>query len=190
MTRAWCCGVLALMLSACSLPFSQPYWQQAEPTRNPASDRLELNDWLQLSAEMMRSSESERRQELQQLQNMSTKNQPANHQSINHQPINHQSANLQPADRELQLALWLSHPEAGINQRQQAQQLFKQHLPAVSTRVQQLLGAYQIYNQELLTLNRQLADRQQQIDSLTRKLKELASIDEQINERKFREQMP
>jgi hypothetical protein len=167
MTRVWCCGVLALMLSGCSLPFSLPYQQQPEPTWSPASDSQELNDWLQLSAEMMRGSEIERQQRLQQLQKM---------------PAGNQSAN-----RELKLALWLSHPRASNSQRQQAQQLFRQHLPAVNTRVQQFFGAYQSYNQELLTLNRQLADRQQQIDSLTRKLNELASIDQQINERKFRE---
>ncbi len=165
MTRVWYYGVLALMLSGCSLPFALPYQQQSEPTWSPASDSQELNDWLQLSAEMMRSSEVERQQRLQQLQKT-------------------------PVGKELKLALWLSHPRASISQRQQAQQLFKQHLPVVNTRVQQFFGAYQSYNQELLTLNRQLADRQQQVDSLTRKLKELASIDEQINERKFREQTP
>ncbi|MFP2768619.1 hypothetical protein [Oceanisphaera sp. KMM 10153] len=162
MNRAWYCGVLALMLTGCSLPFSLPYQQQPEPTWSPASDSQELNDWLQLSAEMMSSSEVERQQRLQQLQNM-------------------------PVNNELKLALWLSHPRASINQRQQAQQLFKQHLPAVNTRVQQFFGVYQSYNQELLTFHRQLTERQQQVDTLTRKLKELASIDEQINERKFRE---
>ncbi|MDX1268581.1 MAG: hypothetical protein R3311_14540 [Oceanisphaera sp.] len=117
---------------------------------------------VQLSGEMMDSSENTRQQALQQLQKM-------------------------PAGNELKLALWLSHPRASISQRQQAQQLFKQHLPAVNTRLQQFFGAYQSYNQELLTLNRQLAERQQHINTLTRKLNELASIDQQINERKFRE---
>lgn len=167
MTRVWCCGVLALMLSGCSLPFSLPYQQQIDAVWSTGSDSRELHDWLQLSAEMMDSSESTRQQALQQLQ---------------HMPADNQSAN-----RELKLALWLSHPRASISQRQQAQQLFKQHLPAVNTRLQQFFGVYQSYNQELLTLNRQLAERQQQINSLTRKLKELASIDQQINERKFRE---
>lgn len=162
MTRVWCCGVLALMLSGCSLPFSLPYQQQIDAVWSTGSDSRELHDWLQLSAEMMESSEKTRQQALQQLQSM-------------------------PAGNELKLALWLSHPRASISQRQQAQQLFKQHLPAVNTRLQQFFGAYQSYNQELLTLNRQLTDRQQQINSLTRKLKELASIDQQINERKFRE---
>lgn len=162
MTRIWCCGVLALMLSGCSLPFSLPYQQQIDATWSAGSDNRELNDWLQLSAEMMDSSEKARQQEVQQLQKV-------------------------PAGNELKLALWLSHPRASIGQRQQAQQLFKQHLPAVNTRLQQFFGAYQNYNQELLTLNRQLVERQQQINSLTRKLKELASIDQQINERKFRE---
>ncbi|WP_298720664.1 hypothetical protein [uncultured Oceanisphaera sp.] len=167
MSRIWCCGVLALMLSGCSLPFSLPYQQQIDATWSTGSDTRELHDWLQLSAEMMDSSEKARQQEVLQLQKT---------------PVDHQSAN-----RELKLALWLSHPRASIGQRQQAQQLFKQHLPAVNTRLQQFFGAYQRYNQELLTLNRQLAERQQQINSLTRKLKELASIDLQINERKFRE---
>ncbi|GAA3719042.1 hypothetical protein GCM10022421_29070 [Oceanisphaera sediminis] len=172
MTRIWCCGVLALMLSGCSLPFSLPYQQQIDATWSTGSDTRELHDWLQLSAEMMDSSEKARQQEVQQLQKM---------------PADSDSANKESANRELKLALWLSHPRASIGQRQQAQQLLKQHLPAVNTRLQQFFGAYQRYNQELLTLNRQLAERQQQINSLTRKLKELASIDQQINERKFRE---
>ncbi|GHA28764.1 hypothetical protein [Oceanisphaera arctica] len=167
MNRALYCGVLALMLTGCSLPFSLPYQQQADPIWSPASDNQELNDWLQLSADMMHSSEAERQQQVQKWQQM--------------------SANSESANKELKLALWLSHPRASISQRQQAQQLFKQHLPAVNTRVQQFFGAYQGYNQELLNQQRQLAERQQQVDTLTRKLKELASIDEQINERKFRE---
>lgn len=162
MIRVWCCGVLALMLSGCSLPFSLPYQQKIDAVWSTGSDSRELHDWLQLSAEMMDSSENTRQQALQQLQKM-------------------------PAGNELKLALWLSHPRASISQRQQAQQLFKQHLPAVNTRLQQFFGAYQSYNQELLTLNRQLAERQQHINTLTRKLNELASIDQQINERKFRE---
>ncbi len=165
MTRSWYCGVLALMLSGCSLPFSLPYQQQPEPSWSPASDNQELNDWLQLAGEVTHSSDAERQQQLLRWQSM-------------------------PAGNELKLALWLSHPRASNSQRQQAQQLFKQHLPAVNTRVQQFFGVYQRYNQELLTLNRQLADRQQQIDTLTRKLNELASIDQQINERKFRESTP
>jgi len=172
MNRAWYCGVLALMLTGCSLPFSLPYQQQADPTWIPASDNQELNDWLQLSADMMHSGDAERQQQVQKWQQM---------------PANSDSANKDSANKELKLALWLSHPRASISQRQQAQQLFNQHLPAVNTRVQQFLGVYQGYNQELLNQQRQLAERQQQVDTLTRKLKELASIDEQINERKFRE---
>lgn len=162
MNRAWCCGVLALMLSGCTLPF--PWYQQheVEPELPVLTESRQLHNWLQLSATVMHSSEAERQQALRHLQQT-------------------------PSGNELKQALWLSHPRATNSQRQQAQQLFQHHLPKANTQEQQFFEIYQAYNQELLQQQRQLAERQQQVANLTRKLKELANIDQQINERKFRE---
>ncbi|PSJ41508.1 hypothetical protein [Zobellella taiwanensis] len=162
MTKIWLCGVLALTLSGCSLPLTLPFKSQPEPAWSPASDNGELLDWLQLAAEVMASDEAERGRQLRQLQQAGGRD-------------------------ELRLALWLSHPRASLAQRQQAQQLFSQQLPAVNTRLQQFFAVYQSYNRELISLNRQVADRQQQVNTLTRKLNELATIDEQINERRYQE---
>lgn len=161
MNKAWYCGVLALMLAGCTLPVSLFHQPEPEPELQLVTESQQLNDWLQLSATVMHSSETERQQALRQLQSVS--------------------------GNELELALWLSHPGATSAQRQQAQQLFQQHASSATSHEQQLFGVYQVYNQKLLQQQRQLAERQQQVDSLTRKLKELANIDQQINERKFRE---
>jgi hypothetical protein len=162
MTRVWLCGVLALVLAGCSLPYSLPHQRQPEPAWSPASDADELHGWLQLAATVMASSEAERQRQLQLLRGAR-------------------------GEDQLRLALWLSHPRASMGQRQQAQQLFRQGTAGVNTRLQQFFSLYQGYNQELLSLNRQLGERQQQVDSLTKKLNELASIDEQINERRYQE---
>ncbi|PSJ42370.1 hypothetical protein C7H85_17315 [Zobellella endophytica] len=162
MTRLWVCGVLALALSGCSLPFSFPPQAPSEPVSPPEPEHQEVLEWLQLSGEVMHSSDTELQRQLQLLQ--------------------------QPANRdELKLALWLSHPRASAGQRQQAQQLFQQRLSSADPRLQPLLAVFQAYNQTLLNSQRQVAERQQQIDSLTQKLNELATIDEQINERRYQE---
>ncbi|MFD1006624.1 MULTISPECIES: hypothetical protein [Oceanisphaera] len=161
MNKAWCSGVFALMLTGCSLPF--PPFQQPEletPLPQEAIG-MQLTDWLQLSTKMMSSSEAQRQIALNHLQ--------------------------QAKDNALEQALWLSHPRASNSHRQQAQQLFKQYLSKATSEERQFLAVYQAYNEELLQQQRQLADRQQQVNSLTRKLNELANIDQQINERKFRE---
>ncbi|GGB40832.1 hypothetical protein GCM10011502_12700 [Oceanisphaera marina] len=161
MNRAWCCGVLALMLSGCTLPFPLSHQHEVEPELPVVTESQQLNNWLQLSATVMHSSEAERQQALRHLQ--------------------------QTSGNELKQALWLSHPRATNSQRQQAQQLLQHHLSQANTQEQQFFGVYQAYNQEILQQQRQLAERQQQVANLTRKLKELANIDQQINERKFRE---
>ncbi|WP_375056275.1 hypothetical protein [Zobellella sp. DQSA1] len=162
MTRVWVCGVLALSLAGCALPYSLPQQRQPEPVWSPAASGDELHDWLELAATVMQSSDAERQRKIQAL---------------------HQAR----GEDELRLALWLSHPRASAGQRQQAQQLLRQRLPGVNTRLQQFFSVYQGYNQELLGLNRQLGERQQQVNSLTQKLNELATIDEQINERRYQE---
>lgn len=158
MNKTWCCAVLALMLSGCSLPFLQ-LKPEDEQKVIVAPKEQELTLWLQRSAAMMQSNTTERQQQL----------------------------NTIPESKGLERALWLSHPQATNQQRQQAQLLMKQNLPAADSEVQELFAIYQGYNQELLNLHRQVANRQQEINTLTRKLKELASIDQQINERKFQE---
>ncbi|MBL1378937.1 hypothetical protein [Zobellella iuensis] len=162
MTRVWLCGALVLSLAGCSLPYSLPHQRQPEPVWSPAASDDELHDWLQLAASVMQSSDAERQRQIQAL---------------------HRAT----GEDELRLALWLSHPRANAGQRQQAQQLLRQRLPGVNTRLQQFFSVYQGYNQELLSLNRQLGERQQQVNSLTQKLNELATIDEQINERRYQE---
>lgn len=161
MNKACFGAALALMLSGCTLPF--PLLPQPEPKvevkESPASQQLQ--DWLALSDTVQHSNDSQRQQALSQLQNTE--------------------------QAELKRALWLSHPKASYNQRQQAQQLFQQHLAKASPEEQKLLSVYQSYNQEILQMQRQLVDRQQHINNLTKKLKELASIEQQINDRKFQE---
>lgn len=162
MNKAWPCAALALMLSGCTLPF--PLWQQQPESQYEAqvpSDAQQLQNWLVLSTIMQHSNDAERQHALAQLQHTT--------------------------QDELKRALWLSHPGASISQRQQAQQLFQRHLAKASLQEQRFLSLFQNYNQELLLLQRQSAQRQQQVDRLTRKLKELASIDQQINRRKFQE---
>lgn len=161
MNKAWYCAALALMLSGCTLPFS--FLQQPEPKveLEVPNESSQLKAWLDLSDQVSDSNDHQRQQAIAQL-----KNTP--HGQLKH-------------------AVWLSHPKASYNQRQQAQQLFQQHLADASTPERQLLSLYQVYNQEILQEQRQLADRQQQINNLTKKLKELASIDQQINDRKFQE---
>ena len=161
MNKAWYGAALALMLSGCTLPFS--FLQQPEPEVEikVPNESTQLKAWLDLSDRVSDSNDHQRQQALAQLKN-----------------VQH---------AELKRAVWLSHPKASYSQRQQAQQLFQQHLAGVSTPERQLLSVYQGYNQEMLQQQRQLADRQQHINNLTKKLKELASIDQQINDRKFQE---
>ena len=161
MNKAWFGAALALMLSGCTLPFS--FLQQPEPKVEikVPNEATQLKAWLDLSDRLSDSNEHQRQQAVAQLKNT--------------------------PHSELKRAVWLSHPKASYSQRQQAQQLFQQHLAEVSTAERQLLSVYQGYNQEILQSQRQLADRQQQINNLTKKLKELASIDQQINDRKFQE---
>lgn len=162
MNKVWVCGVLALLLSGCSAtgPFS--FGELHLPRSLEASSNDELLHWLQLSNGIMQSSEAERLNEIRRLQQLGQ-------------------------DNDLVLALWLSHPKANLAQRQQAQQLFSRVLPGVNTHLQQFFAIHQAYNQELITFNRVVTDRQQQINTLTRKLNELATIDEQINERRYQE---
>ncbi|WMC10268.1 hypothetical protein PU634_14460 [Oceanimonas pelagia] len=162
MNKPWVYGVLALLLSGCSStgPFSLSEFHL--PQALEASDQGELVYWLQQSGTIMQSNETERLSEIRRLQQPGQEN-------------------------ELLLALWLSHPRANLAQRQQAQQLFTQALPGVNTHLQQFFTIHQSYNQELITFNRVVTDRQQQINSLTRKLNELATIDEQINERRYQD---
>ena len=161
MSKVWYCAALALMLSGCTLPF--PLKPQPQPTveEKAPSEATQLKAWLALSDRVMHSNGGQRQQALAQLKNTS--------------------------QVELKRALWLSHPKASHSQHQQAQQLFKQHLATASPTEQKFLAVYQSYNQELLQQQRQIAERQQQVNSLTQKLKELASIDQQINDRKFQE---
>ncbi|ART82239.1 hypothetical protein CBP31_06045 [Oceanisphaera profunda] len=161
MNKAWYGAALALMLSGCTLPF--PLLQQSDPKVEVTepSEAQQLQAWLALSDTVQHSNDSQRQQALSQLQNTD--------------------------QAELKRALWQSHPKASYNQRQQAQQLFQQHLATASPAEQQLLGVYQSYNQEILQMQRQLVDRQQHINNLTKKLKELANIEQQINDRKFQE---
>lgn len=158
MNKIWCCAVLALTLSGCSLPIFPPQ-PDDEQEVVVAPKEQELSEWLQRSSAMMQSNAAKRQQQLK----------------------------IIPESKGLERALWLSHPQASHQQRQQAQQLINQNLPAADNEVQELFAIYQGYNQELLNLHRQVANRQQEINTLTRKLKELASIDQQINERKFQE---
>ena len=162
MNKLWACGLMALLLSGCSSQMSFPFDDFHLPTSAAATDNTELLEWLQLSHRIMQSGEAERQQELARLQQAQ-------------------------APDELVLALWLSHPKANLAQRQQAQQLFSQALPGVNTHLQQFFSLHQAYNQELITFNRVVTDRQQQINTLTRKLNELATIDEQINERRYQD---
>ncbi|MDP5293660.1 hypothetical protein Q9290_15375 [Oceanimonas sp. CHS3-5] len=162
MNKSWACGVLVLLLSGCSTtgPFSLGEFHL--PRALEASGHDDLVYWLRLSDSIMQSSEGERLREIQRLQQSGQQD-------------------------DLVLALWLSHPKANLAQRQQAQQLFSRALPAVNTHLQQFFAIHQSYNQELITFNRVVTDRQQQINTLTRKLNELATIDEQINERRYQE---
>ncbi|WP_107852057.1 hypothetical protein [Oceanimonas marisflavi] len=162
MNKLWACGLMALLLGGCSSQMSFPFDDFHLPTSVAATDNTELLEWLQLSHRIMQSGEAERQQEMARLQQAQASN-------------------------ELVLALWLSHPKANLAQRQQAQQLFSKALPGVNTRLQQFFALHQAYNQELITFNRVVTDRQQQINTLTRKLNELATIDEQINERRYQE---
>lgn len=161
MNKAWYCGALALMLSGCTLPSS--LFHQAEPQVEDQEDGAaqQLKEWVALSNTVINATDGERQQALAQLPHT-------------------------PKD-ELKRAVWLSYARANTNQRQQAQQLFQQHLTQVAIAEQQLLGIYQQHNQQVLQLQRQVSERQQQVDNLTRKLKELANIEQQINERKFQE---
>ncbi|MBU3825291.1 MAG: hypothetical protein H9917_10795 [Candidatus Oceanisphaera merdipullorum] len=163
MNKAWYGATLALMLSGCTLPFPFPFNQQPEPEveLKVPNESTQLKAWLDLSDRVSDSNDQQRQQAVAALKNT--------------------------PHAELKRAVWLSHPKASYSQRQQAQQLFQQHLAKVSTAERQLLSLYQSYNQEMLQQQRQLADRQQQINNLTQKLKELASIDQQINDRKFQE---
>ena len=161
MNKAWYCAALALVLSGCTLPF--PLSPQSEPKveAKVPTETTELNTWMALSDRVLHSNEGQRQQALAQLKNT--------------------------PQAELKKALWLSHPKASFSQRQQAQQLFQQHLSKASPSEQKFFSVHQSYNQEMLQQQRQLADRQQQINNLSQKLKELASIDQQINDRKFQE---
>lgn len=159
-------GILCLtllLLSACSTPV----WQQ--PGREPAAARPgdmeqdELLSWLGYADRVLGSNEAERSSNIQRLRQGGD---------------NH----------EIQLALWLSHPGADVGQRRQAQQLLERNMQSVSPRLKQLLAVYQGYNRQLLRLHELAEERQRQVESLSSKLKELATIDEQISERKY--QMP
>ncbi|ART80278.1 hypothetical protein [Oceanisphaera avium] len=161
MNKAWYCTAFALALSGCTLPFPQSKSPETKVEIRVPSQTKQLNAWLALSDKVLHSNPNQRQQALNQLPNTS--------------------------NAQLKKALWLSHPKASLNQRQQAQQLFQQHLSSASSSEQKLLGTYQAYNQEMINMQRQLAERQQQVNNLTQKLKELASIDQQINDRKFQE---
>lgn len=161
MNKAWYCTALALALSGCTLPFPQSKTPETKVEIRVPSEIKQLNTWATLSDKVLHSNETQRQQALGQLANV--------------------------PHAELKRALWLSHPKASLHQRQQAQQLFQQHLSKASASEQKLLSVHQAYNQELINNQRLLADRQQQINNLTQKLKELASIDQQINDRKFQE---
>lgn len=158
MNKIWCCAVLALTLSGCSLPIFSPQGDKEEP-KVAITKQQALAEWLQRSATMMQSNAAERQRALTTI----------------------------PESNSLERALWLSHPQASHQQRQQAQLLMKQHLPEADNEVQELFAIYQGYNQALLNLYQQVVNRQQEINTLTRQLKELASIDQQINKRKFQE---
>ncbi|WP_344960014.1 hypothetical protein [Zobellella aerophila] len=122
----------------------------------------ELLSWLSYADKVLQSNDAERKSSIQSLRQQANNN-------------------------ELQLALWLSHPKAEPGQRQQAQQLLSRNMSSISPRLKQFFAVYQGYNQELLTLNELVEQRQAQVESLSSKLKELATIDEQINERKYQE---
>ncbi|MBO1519225.1 hypothetical protein [Oceanisphaera pacifica] len=159
MNKAGCSALLALMLAGCSMPF--PLFQQTESIDTKANQKaphMSLHDWVQLSDKMMASNDGQRRLALNQLKN-----------------------------KPLEQAIWLSHPKASQHERTQAQTLFKKNLPSLDTNSQSFLAVFQAYNEALLQQQRYLAERQQHINNLTRKLDELANIDQQINERKFRE---
>lgn len=159
MNKAGCSALLALMLAGCSMPF--PLFQQTESDDTEISEeapRMSLGDWMQLSDKVMASNEGLRQLALSQLKN-----------------------------KPLEQALWLSHPKASQHDRAQAQTLFKKNLASLDPNNQSFLAVFQAYNEALLQQQRYLAERQQHINNLTRKLDELANIDQQINERKFRE---
>ncbi|OYD21164.1 hypothetical protein [Oceanimonas baumannii] len=160
MNKFLACGVLALLLTGCGStgPFS--FDEIHMPKALEGSKHDDLVYWLELSHTIVQSTETERLNEIKRLQQS-------------------------PAQDELLLALWLSHPKANLAQRQQAQQLFNKAVPGVNTRLQQFFTIHQLYNQELITFNRVITDRQQQINALSHKLNELATIDEQINERRY-----
>lgn len=158
-------GILCLsvlLLSACSTPIwqgTQPGPEQAE-TRPADMAQEEVMSWLGYAERVLNSDEATRRSHIQQLRQGGNGN-------------------------ELQLALWLSHPGADAGQRRQAQQLLERNMSSVSPRLKQFFAVYQGYNRQMLRLHEVAEERQRQIDSLSNKLKELATIDEQISERKY-----
>ncbi|MGO1247934.1 MAG: hypothetical protein ACTHXN_09745 [Oceanisphaera sp.] len=161
MNKAGYSALLALMLAGCSMPFS--VFQKAETDDAKVSKsvpRMSLNDWVQLSDKVMASNDGQRQLALSQLKN-----------------------------KPLEQALWLSHPKSSQSERAQAQTLFNKNLPSIVPNSQPFFKVFQAYNDALLQQQRYLAERQQHINNLTRKLDELANIDQQINERKFRESM-
>ncbi|MDV2857276.1 hypothetical protein AB9R83_13810 [Oceanimonas smirnovii] len=160
MTKFLVSGVLALFLTGCSSTGLFSFGEEQMPKMLEGSSHDDLMYWLELSHNIVQSAEAERLNEIKQLQQS-------------------------PAQDELVLALWLSHPKANLAQRQQAQQLFARALPGVNTRLQQFFAIHQSYNREMITFNRVITDRQQQINVLTQKLNELATIDEQISERRY-----
>lgn len=154
--------LVVLLLSACSTPVwrgTQPDPEQAA-TRQADMAQEELLSWLGYADRVLRSDEVERRSNIQRLRR-------------------------EGDNSGLQLALWLSHPEADMSQRQQAQQLLERNMSSVSPRMKQFLAVYQGYNRQLLRLHQLAEERQRQVENLNNKLKELATIDEQISERKY-----
>lgn len=164
MNKHWLFFLPALLLSACS----SPIWQTTSVATDSNAARMsvmehdELLSWLNYASKVLNSNETERRNNIMALRQQASKN-------------------------DLQLALWLSHPKAERGQRQQAQQLLSRNMSAISPRLKQFFAVYQGYNQEILMLSELAEQRQAQVNSLSNKLKELATIDEQINERKYQE---
>ncbi|WP_116475749.1 hypothetical protein [Zobellella maritima] len=162
MNKHWLLCLSALLLSACS----SPVWKTAPDASAPAAAGAsaithdELLSWLSYADKVLHSNDAERKRSIQSLRRQDNNN-------------------------ELQLALWLSHPKAEPGQRQQAQQLLSRNMPVISPSLKQFFAVYQGYNQEMLALNELAEQRQAQVESLSSKLKELATIDEQISERKY-----